>query len=458
MSAAAPSIARENRCTQRARSAWPTRRLGSLILATLVGSLSLYPSLASAVCATGTDVICNGPAPNGISTFVNFNSVTFLTGETQIATSGLALIGGNLAPTIAFAMDATSSITATTVTAPNDGSALHLVNDFGAISTTTPSFTGISGTLTSTRASGLSATTTNVAGDITILQNLGSTITGKFNGINANVKGSGGALIITTKGLVSATNGTAILAQSSAIDNDPIIVTNDGGLQASAGEGIIAISQSGASGAVVINSNAAIASGAGGPGTLISGISATANSGSNANITVNLSADIGATADVASQGMSLTSGSSDNTGNLTVNAAQASIFADSGAIAVRQFGKGDVRIMGTGSGTFSAVGAIGVNTLITNNNSGQTTIDVKQNINAATSGIRATTSGAGNIDITARGKITAAAGDGIAATATGATSGTASVTISGGANVTEPRMRSQAKPSARPSTSRIPER
>ena len=147
----------------RARRLAMTTALGFGVLAAGVG-LTVSPALA--ICVLAADIVCSGvtganPSPG----FGNVNSVTFIKGETQKNTTGLVVFGGTLAPTTGFSIDATSSITASTAAGSNDGSAVFLSNNFGAITTTTPTFTGISGNLKSTIAAGLTAITGDSAGE-----------------------------------------------------------------------------------------------------------------------------------------------------------------------------------------------------------------------------------------------------------------------------------------------------
>ena len=265
----------------------------------------------------------------------------------------------------------------------------------------------------------------------------------KGNAIDAQASGFGvsdGAVTVTTfaGGVISANTGTGILVQNSLKGSGGITVLSDAAIKVSGGTGIFAVSNQG-TGDIKITSNGAIGSGTGGAGTLNTGILAAMNPGANGNITVGVNADIGSATDAALfQGVSITSGGSNNLGNIDVGVTKASIFATSNGIDARMFGKGNVTITGTGTGTISAANGTGISTVINNANPGNITVNVAQDVTGKTGGINAVTPGTGNIDVTAGGNVTATAGQGVSAANTNvaANAGTIKVTQAAGKTLT----------------------
>ena len=172
---------------------------------------------------------------------------------------------------------------------------------------------------------------------------------------------------------------------------------------------------------------------AGGPGTLSSGILAAADPGANGNVTVNLKADIGTAFDrTANDGLTVRSGGASNTGNVSANITNASVFATGHAVVAQNFGSGNVTVTGTGTGTLSSLNGTGIVTQIVNpGKPGNILVDVTQDVSGKTGGILASTNGTGNLKVVAGGNVTATGGIGIKAS----TSGAGNISVTAG-NVT----------------------
>jgi len=219
------------------------RSVLSLIGAASATLIAAQPAYAN--CVGTTAVVCDGATgPNTSGTISGATSVTFLNGETQAGTNGLVVSGSPNTPTVAIAIDRTSSITASTASPGNDGSALSINNNFGGILTTTPGFTGIGGNLTSSVGAGLAAVTNNTAGNIALVQNAGSVIAGGTSGISATVQG-GGTIAVTTSGTVSSTAGSGI-ATTTGATGGATTVTANGNVAATAGTAVLVTTAVGA--------------------------------------------------------------------------------------------------------------------------------------------------------------------------------------------------------------------
>ena len=288
--------------------------------------------------------------------------------------------------------------------------------------------------VTSTAGTGITATT--AGGAATVGQLAGSTITGATDAIRVD-NTVGGAINVNALGTLIANNGSGVFVGTNAASADPINVTTNivrstGGpgtwgsqVRASAGTGDITITSNG------------VMSSAGAPGSMFGGILAATTGTSNRNVTINVNADIGSPTDRSPAAQVLVNGTSSSARTLAVNVANASIFGLPAAVQVTQSATslGDIRIIGTGTGTLSATGptGIGINARILNAaNPGNILVDVTQSVLGTVQGINATTLGTGTVTVAARGNVTATTGAGI----TAATLGTTLVTIGAGTTTT----------------------
>ena len=290
------------------------------------------------------------------------------------------------------------------------------------------------GNVTSTAGTGITAAT--AGGAATVSQLAGSTITGATDAIRVD-NTVGGAINVNALGTLIANNGSGVFVGTNAASADPINVTTNivrstGGpgtwgsqVRASAGTGDITITSNG------------VMSSAGAPGSMFGGILAATTGTSNRNVTINVNADIGSPTDRSPAAQVLVNGTSTSAKTLAVNVANASIYGLPAAVQVTQSATslGDIRILGTGTGTLSATGptGIGINARILNAaNPGNILVDVTQNVLGTVQGINATTLGTGTVTVAARGNVTATTGAGI----TAATLGTTLVTIGAGTTTT----------------------
>ena len=291
------------------------------------------------------------------------------------------------------------------------------------------------GNVTSTNKSGIVATTNG--GALTITQAAASTISAGVDAIKVNNGAAGGAININALGTLVANNGSGVFVQSASTTADPITVTTN--IVKSTGGGGTWGSQvrtTAGSGDITVNSNGTQTS-ATGPTTIFGAILVANSAASNRNVTVNVNADIGTPTDRSSAAQVQVNASSTSFKTAAVNINNASVFGGPGAVKVTQGAAslGDIKITGTGAGTLSATnaGAIGINASVLNAaNNGNIAIDVTQNVDGVARGISATTVGAGNISVTARGNVSGSGGDGIRATS----AGSGAVTVNAGGAVT----------------------
>jgi len=316
----------------------------------------------------------------------------------------------------------TGAVTANgnSVVANSTGGANTLVNANGNIASTT----------------GAGVTVTTAGGAATVNQSLGTTITAATDAIRVN-NTVGGAINVNAQGTLVANNGSGVFVSTNAASADPINVTTNI-IRSTGGPGTWGsqVRASAGTGDITITSNGAIGS-AGAPGSIFGGILASTTGTSNRNVTVNVNSNIGSPTDGSSAAQVLVSGTSSSAKTLAVNVANANIFGGPGAIQVQQTAAslGDIRIVGTGSGSLNATGptGIGINARILNAaNPGNILVDVTQNVVGTAQGINATTLGTGNVTVNARGNVTFSGGTGI----TAATGGTTLVTIGAGTTTT----------------------
>ena len=389
------------------------------------------PNSPGVVVATNgdTNVACGTVTTTGILTdtilVINTAGTTTVTGGTTSATgagsrgifvNSSAPAAGNLVTVNTGVVTANG----TSVIANSTGGANVLIN--------------ANGNLTSTTGAGIIVTT--AGGAATVNQAAGTTITAATDAIRVT-NTVGGAINVNALGTLVANNGSGVLVSTTAASADPInVTTNIVRSTGGAGTWGSQVRASAGTGDITITSNGAMSS-AGAPGSMFGGILALTNGTSNRNVTVNVNANIGSPTDLSSAAQVLISGTSSSAKTLAVNIANASIFGGPGAVQVQQSATslGDIRIIGTGTGTLSAAGATGtgVTALILNAaNSGNILVDVTQNVIGTAQGINASTLGNGTVTVTTRGNVTATAGTGI----TAASGGSTLVTIGAGTTTT----------------------
>ena len=283
---------------------------------------------------------------------------------------------------------------------------------------------------------GAGVTLTTAGGSAIVNQVAASTITAATDAIKVN-NTVGGAITVNALGTLVANNGSGVFVNTSAASADPInVTTNIVRSTGGAGTWGSQVRASAGTGDITINSNGVMSS-AGAPGTMFGGILALTNGTANRNVTVNVNANIGSPTDRSSAAQVLISGTSSTAKTLAVNVANASIFGGPAAIQVTQNATslGDIRIIGTGTGTLDANGpaGIGVNARILNAaNPGNILVDLTQSVFGTVQGINAVTLGRGNVTVAARGGVTSTTGTAI----TAGSAGTTLVTIGAGTTVT----------------------
>ncbi|MGL5839749.1 MAG: beta strand repeat-containing protein, partial [Sphingorhabdus sp.] len=411
--------------------------------------------------ATGTNTIdsngiINGKAAQGVTQTVVDGTAT-ITG-TGIINGGI--IGVNVGSTGA----GTINISGNSITGGSDG--INAIADgTGGIK-----IDG-AGSVTGGTGAGINAVITKAANasDI-VVSRTGGDVTGGSNGIVAVTDGTGNVLVTTT-GNVAASAGSGIVADqrtagvsangikietaagktitassvgiaaSSVLTGDgDVVITNNSDIKA----GILGIAatrfNSTVGGDILVTNTGAIGNRAAAPGTLLDGIQVLMTPGSNGNVVVTNSGNIGSATDVLLRdGISAGNGGTPaNTGNVTVNIANASIFATDTGIKAFQNGKGNLDVIGTGTGTISAASGNGIKAQAQNGFASNVGVNVTQNVIGKTNGILATTDGTGNVAVTAGGNVTATGGVGISATNTNAAAntGTIGITVAAGKLVT----------------------
>ncbi|MCY7279479.1 MAG: hypothetical protein LH610_01025 [Sphingomonas bacterium] len=387
-------------------------------------------SPAVVVAANGTtNITCGTVTTTGAASDAilvsNTAGTTTMTGGTTSATGA----GSRGIVVTSSAPAAADLVTVNTGTVTANGNAVV------ASATSGPSvLVNANANITSSAGAGITVTTTG--GAATVGQIAGSTITGATDAIRVN-NTVGGAINVNALGTLVANNGSGVFVGTNAASADAINVTTNivrstGGpgtwgsqVRASAGTGDITITSNG------------VMSSAGAPGSMFGGILAATTGTSNRNVTINVNADIGSPTDRSPAAQVLVNGTSTSAKTLAVNIANASIFGLPAAVQVSQNATslGDIRIIGTGTGTLSATGptGIGINARILNAaNPGNILVDVTQNVFGTVQGINATTIGTGTVTVAARGNVTATTGAGI----TAATLGTTLVTIGAGTTTT----------------------
>ena len=386
-------------------------------------------SPAVVVAANGTtNVTCGTVSTTGMTsdaiTVSNTAGTTTVTGGTTSATGA-----GSRGIVVTSAAPANGLVTVNTGVVTANANAVSA------------SSSGTSGVVLNANANiisstGAGVTVTTAGGAATVAQTAGSTITAATDAIRVN-NTVGGAISVNALGTLVANNGSGVFVSTSAASADAINVTTNI-VRSTGGPGTWGsqVRASAGTGDITITSNGAMSS-AGAPGSIFGGILAVTNGTANRNVTVNVNADIGSPSDRSAASQVLISGTSTSVKTLAVNIANASIFGGPGAVQVQQSATslGDIRIIGTGTGTLSATGptGIGINARILNAaNPGNILVDVTQNVMGTVQGINATTLGSGNVTVAARGNVISTTGTGINA----ATGGTTLVTIGAGTTTT----------------------
>ena len=286
----------------------------------------------------------------------------------------------------------------------------------------------VNGTVRSTGADGVDASSNSTRGNIQITGAVGSAITGSTNGIIAAVNGTGGDLQITTRGSVAATAGNGIVALNNSTANaDTVTVQTFGTVTAAGGDGIRATRNNGA-GALTVTSGGLISSG--GAGTLQNGILALNNGGGNVAVTLN--ANVGSAADRAVLAGVAAEQSVDNAaGNVTLALNTASVFATGGtAVRATQRGDGAVTISETGTGLISSTNGKGVVAEIINGGPASINLSLTHAIQSGDDALTAQTDGAGNLTVVQTGAITSTNGVGILAQNTNAAASGSIINVS----------------------------
>lgn len=415
-------------------------------------------STATATLAAGSSI--NTAAGNGldirtIGGTISITGTSTITGNSD-AISAITTGSGNVT------VDVTGNITGTTNTAikaTSDGGAIMVTTngDLNAVAAGIQAATTGSGTIVVTANGNIGNVsvpivgiqTQTVDGDNTVTAN--GSVKGSSFGVSAqsstgNVKINGDAAItggvgvqavtagigtvtVDTAGNITGTAGDGVTATANgsgtvtvnAASGFTILGAADGASATSAG-GLVSVGGDGKYSGVSAGIEALNTSGAGGGGVTVSGAGttvATVGTGIIASISnVANGADISVTrSGLVTGGAGGISATTLGTGNVSVTGVTASGTSGPGILASST--TGDVTISGTGNST-GATGVVGTST------GGNVDITVAAK---GTTGVDASTTGAGKVDVKSAGNITGTAGNGVT---TSAVNGDTTITASAG--------------------------